>query len=332
MRYFEDIVPGESHEAGPYRITREDITSFARMYDPQPFHLDDAAAQASVLGGLASSGWHTTSIGMLLYYQGFVQHIAGMGAPGVDEVRWLRPVLVNDVLSMTISVPAARASNSKPDRGFISVVLDLRNQDGQTVMTERFSMMVQRRGTVQTGRPFVAAAQPVPMGEPPVDLALCGFSDEMPVGAETALGAQIFTPEAVIAFAKQFDPQYFHTDPERAKESHFGGLVASGWQTSAMWMKSYIAARDRSAALRREKGLPVAIPGPSPGFTNLKWIRPVYAGETISFYTTLTGTRPLSRPGWCLLETANSGRAADGATVYSFDSRLLWPLAPAGPI
>jgi acyl dehydratase len=331
LRYFEDIESGETHQSGTYKITREEILAFANMYDPQPFHLDDAAAEASVLGGLAASGWHTTAIGMYLFFHAFVKHVAGMGAPGVDEVRWLRPVRPADELTLNISIPATRLSASRPDRGFISVVLDLRNGTGETVMTERFSMMVQRRGAAQGIRAPLAPSAvqaTVPDIPPPVDLKLSGFLNEAVIGAETALGSQLFTPDAIIAFAQKFDPQYFHTDPERAKESHFGGLVASGWQTSALWMKSYIDARDRSAVLRASQNMPVAIAGPSPGFANMKWLRPVTAGETISFYTKVTGTRPLARPGWGLLETFNTGLAGDGAVVFSFEGRILWPIAP----
>jgi acyl dehydratase len=330
LRYFEDIEPGETHQSSPYKVTREAILAFASMYDPQPFHLDDAAAEASILDGLAASGWHTAGIGMYLYFHGLVKNIAGMGAPGVDEVRWLRPVRPDDELTLDISVPATRLSASRPDRGFISVVLDLRNGASETVMTERFSMLVQRRGAAQEiqaplAPPPVEASVPNPL---PADLRLSGFLNEAVIGAETELGSQLFTPDAIMAFAQEFDPQYFHTDPERAKESHFGGLVASGWHTAALWMKSYIDARGRSAVLRASQDMPVAVPGPSPGFANMKWLRPVRAGETISFHTKITGTRPLARPGWGLLETFNAGQAADGTIVFSFEGRILWPIAP----
>ncbi|MDR3460846.1 MAG: MaoC family dehydratase [Beijerinckiaceae bacterium] len=331
LRVFEDIEPGETHQSGPYKVTREQILAFARMYDPQPFHLDDAAAEASVLGGLAASGWHTTAIGMYLYFHGFVKHVAGMGAPGVDEVRWLRPVKPDDELTLHVSIPTTRPSASRPDRGFISVEIDMRNGGGETVMTQRFSMMVQRRGAAQDIRPPLAPhllQAPALVETPPPDPKLCGFLDEAEIGAEFELGSQTFAPDAIIAFAESFDPQYFHTDPERAKQSHFGGLAASGWHTAALWMKSYIDARDRSAALRRSQGLQVAVPGPSPGFANMKWLRPVLAGETIGYQTKVTGVRRLTRPGWGLIESLNTGRAADGALVFSFEGRILWPFAP----
>jgi acyl dehydratase len=330
LRYFEDIEPGETFLSGPLVLTRESIRSFAMLYDPQPFHLDEAAARASVLGGLAASGWQTTAVGMRLYYDGFVRHIASMGAPGIDEGRWVKPVRPDDPLMLRIAITDKRASASRPDRGFISVMLDLRDGSDETVMTLRFAMIVQRRHATQAVRPPPSMGLgAAPAGLPDPDPMLTGFLEEIEIGHATILGSQLFTPEAIVTFASAYDPQYFHLDAERAKDSHFGGLVASGWQTAAMWMKSYIAARDRSGELRQSRGLPVAVGGPSPGFSALKWPRPVHAGETITFGMSLTSKRALPRPGWGLVQTHNTGHAADGSLVFSFDGRLLWPLAPA---
>ncbi len=329
LRYFEDIEPGETFLSGPLALTRASILSFAALYDPQPFHLDEAAARESVLGGLAASGWQTTAVGMRLFYEGFVRHVASMGAPGVDEGRWVRPVRPDDPLMLRIAITDKRASASRPDRGFVSVALDLRDGSDKTVMTQRFAMMVQRRGATQAARPL----PPVPLGVAPTGLPdpdpmLTGFLGEIAIGHEAQLGAQLFTPEAIVTFASAYDPQYFHLDADLAKTSHFGGLVASGWQTAAMWMKTYIAARDRSGAHRHALGLPVAVGGPSPGFSAMKWTRPVHAGETITFGMTLKSKRSLLRPGWGLVETHNTGHAADGTLVFCFDGRLLWPVAP----
>src|ERR1700712_5027688 len=104
LRTFEDIEPGESVRSGPVAVTREAILAFAQIYDPQPFHLDEAAADESLLEGLAASGWHTTAMSMRLFYDGFVRHVASMGAPGIDEARWLRPVRPGDQLSLLLTV------------------------------------------------------------------------------------------------------------------------------------------------------------------------------------------------------------------------------------
>ena len=328
LRYFEDIEPGETVHSGPIAITREAILAFAQIYDPQPFHLDEAAAKDSLLDGLAASGWHTTAIGMRLFYDGFVRHVASMGAPGIDEARWLRPVRPGDALSLIVTVADKRLSASRPDRGFLAMTLEMRNGADESVMTQRFSMIVQRRGAahVATAAPYVP---PLPMGTAAAlaNPMLSAFYEDVDIGHEAQLGSQLFTPEAIIGFASAYDPQYFHLDAEAAKRSHFGGLIASGWQTAAFWMKHYIAARTRSSEARHAAGLASAVGGPSPGFSNLKWIRPVHAGDTITYAMTVTGKRPISRAGFGLIVTENTGRTADGTLAFSFEGRLIWPMA-----
>ena len=261
---------------------------------------------------------------MRLYYDGFVRHVASMGAPGIDETRWIRPVRPGDRLSLLVTVADKRASASRPDRGFVGVALDLRNGADETVMTQRFSMIVQRRDAVAPA----AAGPAVPirthddLGVPDADPVLGAFYEDVPVGHAVALGTQLFTPDAIVGFATAFDPQYFHVDAERAKASHFGGLVASGFQIGAYWMKHYIAARQRAALLREASGLVAAPSGPSPGYTNLKWIKPAHAGATVAFALRIVGKRPMpGRQGWGMVMTENTGHDADGTLIFSFDGR-----------
>lgn len=326
LRDFEDIPPGEIIHAGPIAVTREAIVAFAQMYDPKPFHLDEAAAAVSLLGGLAASGWHTAAIGMRLYYDGFVRHVASLGGPGVDELRWMRPVRPGDALSLVLTVGETRASASKPDRGYVTIALDLRNAAGATVMTQVCPLIAQRRGAErpQVPPPDVAPLPALPV-TPPADPMLTAMFDEIEVGHESRFGTQLFTPELIIGYASLYDPQYFHVDAAAATKSPFGGLIASGWQTAACWMKHYIAARRRSREAREAAGLPAAVGGPSPGFADLKWRRPVHAGAAITYGMQITGKRKTGRPGWGLVTTHNTGHAADGTLVLSFEGRLLWP-------
>ena len=330
IRFFEDIAPGEVHEAGPITLTREAIVAFATMYDPQPFHLDEAAGAASLLGGLAASGWHTCAVGMRLYYEAFVRHVASMGAPGLDEVRWLKPVFSGDALRIVVTIGEVRPSASRPDRGFVAVTLELSSPTG-LVMRQRGPLIVARRNCVSAAAPAAAQRPPIVAATvPEPDPMLAAYLDEIEIGREVLFGTQIFTAELIVAFARLYDPQPFHFDPETARRSHFGGLIASGWQTVAFWMKHYIAARDRAAQSRRSAGLPVAMPGPSPGLSNLKWSTPVRPGDAISYGLRFTGTSRTSRPGWGLVEGVSVGRDADGVSVMSADARLLWPIAEAG--
>ncbi len=328
LRVFEDITAGETHQAGPLPVTMDAIVAFARLYDPQPFHLDEAAGAASLLDGIAASGWHTAALGMRLLHDGFVGQIASMGAPGVDELRWLKPVRPGDNLSMILAVEAVRSSASRPDRGFVATSMELRTDAGGTVMTQKFTLMVRRRGAVEKAGAPPAAHPGQTAASTDADVMLTTFYDDVVIGHRSTLGFQPFTPALIIEFAQVYDPQPFHLDAEAAKRTHFGGLCASGWQTAAFWMKHYIAARSRSAAAREASGLPAAVGGPSPGFTDLKWLCPVHVGQTVRYGLTITGKRRVNRSGWGLINTLNTGHLPDGTLAFSFEGRLLWPMAP----
>ncbi|MCO5101922.1 MAG: MaoC family dehydratase [Burkholderiaceae bacterium] len=134
-RFFEDFRPGEVLEFGDYLVTEEEIVDFARRYDPQPFHVDHEAAEKSIYGGLIASGWMTGSIVMRLLVDHFISPLSSMGSPGVDEIRWNRPVRPGDRLKLRVTVVETRRSQSKPDRGIVQVQEEAINQDGETVMS-----------------------------------------------------------------------------------------------------------------------------------------------------------------------------------------------------
>lgn len=144
--YWEDFTPGQVNEYGPRRVTRDEIVEFAREFDPQPFHLDEEAAKQTMFGGLAASGWHTCCLFMRMIADGFVNNSASMGAPGVDEVRWLVPVRPGDDLTLRATVLETRVSNSKPDRGFVRFRFEMLNASGVVVMILESSLMQGRRG------------------------------------------------------------------------------------------------------------------------------------------------------------------------------------------
>jgi acyl dehydratase len=324
---FEDIAVGAEFRAGPLHLTREAIIAFAQMYDPQPFHLDETAASKSLLQGLAASGWQTAAIGMRLFHEGFVRHVDSMGAPGVDELRWLRPVRPGDQLSLVINVTDKRPSSRRTDRGYVSLALAIENGAGETVMTQRGPLIVACRGATMSRQIPPSEHSVVSLSEAGPDLQLAAAFEEVEIGHVSNFGSQRFDAEAITRFAGLYDPQPFHCDAEQAKASHFGGLVASGWQTAAYWMKHYIAARRRSAEARAAAGLAYVHGGPSPGISDLKWLRPVYSGQTVGFGMVVTGKRKTARPGWAIITTHNTGRAPDGTDLISFESRILWPTA-----
>jgi acyl dehydratase len=134
-RYFEDYVVGEKIEYGDYLVTEQEIHDFATRYDPQSFHLDAEAAKKSIFGGIIASGWMTGSIMMRLMADHFISPRASMGSPGMDEVRWHRPVRAGDRLKVRVTTVSARQSMSKPDRGIIHATHEAFNQSGELVMS-----------------------------------------------------------------------------------------------------------------------------------------------------------------------------------------------------
>ncbi|MEW9585970.1 MaoC family dehydratase [Paraburkholderia sp. DGU8] len=134
---FEDMVVGTAIEIGKHTFTREEIVEFAQKFDPQPFHLDEAAAAESAFRGLVASGWHTCSVMMGMLVRKLLSDSTSMGSPGIDEIRWLKPVRVGDTITMMNAVLDKRVSESKPDRGIVSTRWEGINQHGETVITVR---------------------------------------------------------------------------------------------------------------------------------------------------------------------------------------------------
>jgi acyl dehydratase len=145
MRYFEDFTPGQTIELGRRSITRDEIIAFAREFDPQPFHLDEEAAKTTIYGGLIASGWHTAAISMRLLYDGLVKDTVSLGSPGVDELRWVKPVRPGDTLSGRLTVLECVPSRSKPDRGIVRSTIEMLNQHGEVVVTSKGMSLFGRR-------------------------------------------------------------------------------------------------------------------------------------------------------------------------------------------
>ncbi|ESZ18937.1 MULTISPECIES: MaoC family dehydratase [unclassified Mesorhizobium] len=144
------------------------------------------------------------------------------------------------------------------------------------------------------------------------------------IGVTVTLGSHRFEPEAIKAFARKYDPQIFHLDEEAAKNSVFGGLCASGWHTAATWMKLNLETGVEAEGISWAGGGPAPEFGPSPGFKNLKWLKPVYAGETVTFTRTALAHRPIaSRPGWRVLTLRSEAFDSTGDKVIEFESAVL---------
>ena len=146
MIYFEDLEVGRETVFGDYDVTREEVLEFATKYDPQPFHLSDEAAAKTHFGRLAASGWHTAAMTMAVIVRALTeQRQAGLGSPGVDELRWLKPVYPGDRLTVRGTILDKTPSRSKPDIGSFRTMTIVANQDGVDVMRFTSTVLIRRR-------------------------------------------------------------------------------------------------------------------------------------------------------------------------------------------
>lgn len=145
--YFEDLKPGTVYELGTVTLSEQEIVDFAKLYDPQPFHVDVDAAQASIYGGVIASGWQTVCVFTRLFVDGFLGKAAAMGSPGIDELRWLQPVRPGTSLLASLEVIETRVSRSKPDRGIARLRCFMKDRAGEDVLTLIANVLFQRRET-----------------------------------------------------------------------------------------------------------------------------------------------------------------------------------------
>jgi acyl dehydratase len=143
--YLEDFAVGQIYRTGKLRVEEARIKSFASEFDPQPFHLDDAASRKTIFGGLAASGWHTAAMTMRLLVEGELKPAGGIIGLGFEEFRWPRPVRVGDELSVESEVLEVRRSKSRADQGLVKLRNTTRNQNGEAVQIQAGSLIVQRR-------------------------------------------------------------------------------------------------------------------------------------------------------------------------------------------
>lgn len=322
LRHFEDFIPGTSEAYGPITVTEAGMLAFARDFDPQPMHLDGASEQAVRVGGLIASGWYTAALNMRMMIDHFILKSAGMGSPGVSSLKWSAPVRAGDTLSGRMTILDRRASTTKPDRGFVNFRFELDNQDGVRVLEQINLIMIGLR------EPGSIAPEPVPnLTRPPVEDFVpttngdpFGFVEEIEPGALRRFGTHHFSADEIIRFARSFDAQPFHLSEAAGKATHFGGLAASGWHTAAGWMRTVIdfwQAHEARGPLPRR--------GPGFGFTDLVWIKPVLAGDTLTYYArVLDARRSASKPGWGIVTQRNYALNQRGQPVFAFTGAVLW--------
>ncbi|MBV9526965.1 MaoC family dehydratase [Sphingomonas sp.] len=146
MIFFEDLVVGAETNFGSYEVTREEVLEFARKYDPQPFHLSDEEAAKTHFGRLAASGWHTCAMTMAVLARWSTEHEqAGLGSPGIDELRWRKPVYPGDTLQVRATIVSKTPSRSRPEMGSFRSETIVTNQDGAPVLTFTSIVLIRRR-------------------------------------------------------------------------------------------------------------------------------------------------------------------------------------------
>ena len=144
-RYFEDYVPGAVHEFGSISVDEQEVIEFGRRYVPLSYHIDKEAARKSIYGGLIASGWQTAALTMRIYTENYLSHVANLGSPGGDELRWNKPVFPGDQLSVRATVMEARRSESRPDRGIVRTFIEVVNQNREVVMSMKMVNFVKGR-------------------------------------------------------------------------------------------------------------------------------------------------------------------------------------------
>ena len=144
-RYFEDYVEGDIHRFGTIAVEADEMIAFAKRFDPQTMHTDPEAAKHTPFGGLIASGWHTAGLVMRLYVEHYLTHVASLASPGLDELRWLKPVRPGDTLSVRVTVLKTAPSKSKPDRGAVTSFVEAINQAGDIVMTFKGVNIIAKR-------------------------------------------------------------------------------------------------------------------------------------------------------------------------------------------
>jgi acyl dehydratase len=327
--HLEDLEIGRQVAFGSLEVSKDDIVSYARAFDPQTIHLDEEAAKRSIVGGLCASGFHSCALMMRMLADDVLANGVSLGAPGVDEVRWMKPVRPGDRLTARFTCLEKRALASRPHVGLVRMKGDMLNASGDVVMSWEWPQLIGVRHPAAASAPSggnPARAALVSLWDTPgpaPDLTTNYFEDRH-VGETYSLGSHTFGREDVIDFARRFDPQPFHLDDTAAAASLFGRLSASGWHTTSIWIRQFVLWRQAIERDMRERGLQPAEYGPSPGFRNLRWLNPVYPGDTIEFrgrIDTMLDWR--SRPDRGLIETENQGRNQKGEIVFAIRGRIL---------
>jgi acyl dehydratase len=322
MLHHEDLTVGSPHLLAVTTASEEEMLGFRREYDPLPPPAEDE---------VSASPLHVCAMMMRAFCDGFLNRIASLGAPGVDEVTWSLPVRPGDVLGLRHRIVEKRDLASRPDVGLSKMVVELVDGRDEVAAGWITNQLVRRRhpASARATSHRIARAPLVslwddaaPAGVPSFDV----FFEDARLGAKTAFGRHAFAEAEIIAFARRFDPQPFHTDPASAKGSLFAGLCASGWHTAAAAAHAAATARLLCNAAARERGLALPVLAPAAAWRDLRWPRPVYVGDVVDFRARLSekAAHPVRRDVGRVV-TEVQGRNQRGEIVLAFVAHSLSP-------
>jgi acyl dehydratase len=332
LLHFEDVIVGQTVPFGRKLVTKAEIVAFASAYDPQLIHLDEDVAKNSIVGGLCASGFHSCAMLMRMLADDVLNRATSLVSPGMDEVKWLKPVRPGDRLTARYTCTGKRVLGSRPHVGLAAVTFEMLNQAGDVVMAWMSNQLLSVRhprataaapapGQARTTEALVSLWD-MPAGPPPSTRS--NYFEDRVIGEFADLGSHTFTKPEIVAFAREYDPQPFHLDEEAAKSSLFGALCASGWHTAAHYIRLSVALRHGIEDKIRAAGGTVAIYGPSPGFKNVRWLKPVYVDDTITYRNRTTQKIDLkSRPERGLVVTETQGRNQKGEIVFAITGQIL---------
>lgn len=315
--FWEDFKVGQIFTFGQHEVSREDIITFARQFDPQPVHINEQAAKFTMLRGLAASGWHSCAIFMSMLQDGLLSRSRFAGTHEIEKIKWVAPVRPGDVLSGHVTCVGIAPVTGQPHLGLCSFDCETLNGSGHKVMSWRAHMYFERRG----GEDCSSGVSPKPdRGSTVVriqnDNAL-NFFEHVSLGDEIALGSYTFSAERIKAFNQVYGPHpaHFETKP--------GQLSASGFHVTGAWMRRLIRYYLHEGQKRRAAGYSVPQLGPSPGIKHLKWHSPVHAGDVLTFKCWAERkVEATSKAGWGLLHAGSEIYNQHGEVVVSFFAQL----------
>lgn len=318
------IGAGERLALGTAVLGRDDIIRFASEFDAQPFHLDDSAAETTLLGGLAASGWHTCVAVMGLLRQELDRRGLALEPAGAEDIVWLKPVRPDDALTATL-VWGARSCGACGDRvGAFPVTIEAVNQHGEPVMRWRMDSLVSVMGESDSQLWPWAGECPMRMARPararrrPGDHRIKFFEHVAP-GDEIDLGQYEFTEERIRRFRESYDGA---AAPPSAASADRG--MAAPWHVAAAWMHCIVRYYGHHGRVMESQGRAVPMLGPAAGVKHLRWHRPVRAGETVSFRAWAERKIEIaSHEDWGLLVVGAEGIDASGHPVVSFYPQML---------